>query len=151
MIEKTLLTLPFDAIACVSETTYRSVPTKLSHNTHLITNGMDEHDWDPRHISSESASTFLKERGISDKKFFLYFGRYGKTKGLDLLLKTAYQWLAKHRDFALLVLIPAHDIHRFRSYHHRCSRIVLYPHVSHEMLKELILWSHAVVIPSLTE
>ncbi|MCF8230126.1 MAG: glycosyltransferase family 4 protein [Bacteroidales bacterium] len=88
---------------------------------------------------------------------FTYFGRLGPSKGLDLLIPAAMDFLAEHPDASMKLIIPRekNDILRFVKQSIEGSQIEEQVNFLHELSKEElyreIANSSCVVIPSYSE
>jgi glycosyltransferase involved in cell wall biosynthesis len=84
--EKRVVTAPFDAWHAISESTRRDaiVVGAPADRIHTILLGVDDSEWNPGIPSIDLASFF----GFTDRnRVFLFFGRAGVSKGLDVLIE----------------------------------------------------------------
>jgi glycosyltransferase involved in cell wall biosynthesis len=151
LFEKMLVKLPFYRFIAVSEYTKQSLinagvdPSKIIR----IYNGIDYEDW--------IVHAHRPEQKSKEHYQFIYFGRLGISKGLEILLKTTRMLQAESLKFELVMvvsttpepllreiksMIEAFDLHSsVRIFHHL---------LKHELIQK-ITQSDAVVIPSYSE
>ncbi len=102
LFESNLLRLPFDKFVAVSnatanELTRAGIP---SDKIEIIHNGIDYH-----------AFAKIKREKTNDKKFnYLYFGRLGVSKGLDLILDAAKKFRDNFPNSKLTMIIPKNPV-----------------------------------------
>jgi glycosyltransferase involved in cell wall biosynthesis len=106
MAEKVLLTLPFHRYIAVSDHTAQSLlEAGISSNRVVrIYNGLDEDRL--KGIADEPVS-------LQDPPHFIYFGRLGHSKGLDLIVQGGSRFLEAHPKAAIELIIPDTPV-RFR-------------------------------------
>ncbi|MDA8693131.1 glycosyltransferase family 4 protein, partial [Saprospiraceae bacterium] len=152
LFEKFLLSLPFNHYIAVSKSTKAALINAgiTEEKVTTIYNGIDYSKF-----INQNNSKIIKAR--SGKFKFIYFGRLGISKGLDLILESV-NLLSKHNDgFKLNLVIPTTpkgfykkiigEIERLNIRNH----IDIYSHLPIEELHRLILSSDAAIIPSYSE
>lgn len=97
------------------------------------------------------------KHGLSELFSYSYFGRFGISKGLDILLPAAGRFVKQHPRSRLNLIIPTRPIRQ----HRRIMRLIAqyglqqHVHIQHDLSKETlyrtITTSHCVVIPSYSE
>jgi len=100
--EKSLLRLPFNKFVAVSNATSSSLQNAgiPKDKIEVIHNGIDYEEF-------ETIRTKRKEARTNDEPFnYLYFGRLGVSKGLDLILDAATQFKGSHSNSKLTMIIP---------------------------------------------
>ncbi|MCB0689133.1 MAG: glycosyltransferase family 4 protein [Saprospiraceae bacterium] len=147
LFEWILVQIPFHRFIAVSDYTKKclekaGVPPK---KVVRIYNGIDYTQWQPNTVDHNSKFTFI------------YFGRLGISKGLDMLLEATKILSETHSDFRLLLILPTKPeslyaiiqeyIHRFKLEH----SIQIINHLSQVDLLATISTADAVVIPSYSE
>ena len=148
IFEKFLLRLPFTRFIAVSNfTATKLLDTGISKKRIMtIYNGLDYKEW-----SAE------KVRSTSQPFTFLYFGRLGISKGLDLLVP-AYRAISdSYSDTKLILVIP--DEQNFLSKwifgeldkFDNKELVEVKHHLSRDELKNLMNQSRCVVVPSYSE
>ena len=148
LFEQLLLKMPFHLFIAVSEFTasrllkHRIPPEKIR----TIYNGIDYNKWKPAEVDKES-SNFK----------FIYYGRLGISKGLDLLLP-AFDQLAQQHDHARLILVlPYEPAQQLAFVRKKCDEMPesYRPTLLHELTQENLIGhlcgSNCVVIPSYSE
>ena len=148
LFEWMITKLGFDKFVAVSEA------TKLS----LIESGID-----PNRIemiyNGINYNDFPKHRGTTDDEpfTFLYFGRAGIAKGLDLLIPAFADLIAKKNDARLVLILPAEDnpivrrVMKLIDQLRIASNVLIKNDLSYKALKDEISNADAVVIPSYSE
>ncbi|MBK8502935.1 MAG: glycosyltransferase family 4 protein [Saprospiraceae bacterium] len=151
LFEKLLVKIPFYRFIAVSEFTKQSLtnagvdPSKIIR----IYNGIDYEDW--------TNKTDLEGQDVKDHYQFIYFGRLGISKGLEVLLKATSILQSELFRFRLVLVVsttPDSLLSEIKSMIdeydlHSCVRI--FHHLSKHELIEKITQSDAVVIPSYSE
>lgn len=150
LFEQFLLKCPFKRFVAVSEfTANRLIKYGIpAEKVSVIYNGIDYQKW----TSTESSP--LKKK---DTYHFLYFGRLGISKGLDILTK-AFASLAKRHPEARLTLVlpttPKSLLTRIRDEVNaipESQRPTIMHELPHDELKYAISAADAIVIPSYSE
>lgn len=151
LFERILTKLPFYRFIAVSDHTHDRLieagipPEKVVR----IYNGIDYSQW----ISATPGSGDENSRPYQ----FIYFGRLGISKGLDILLNAAGQLKLDYPDFVLNLVISRdpswllQEIKLLITLHELEKNVKMHHHVSKEHLMELVSRSDAVVIPSYNE
>ncbi|MBK8807296.1 MAG: glycosyltransferase family 4 protein [Bacteroidales bacterium] len=145
--EQIILRLPYKHIVGVSEYTVGRLKEKLPNkkNIQLIYNGLEYtvEQWKPK-------------TRISDFSF-CYYGRLGVSKGLDILLEACVILKQRKVSFDCKIIIPKIPQKIYFSVLNSILKkdiadvISLYHNLSFENLREELLISDCVVIPSYTE
>lgn len=150
LAEKALLSLPFRCYIAVSEHTAQSLVHGgwPAEKITMIYNGLDEGRLTQRHPQSIS---------LAGKPHFIYFGRLGHSKGLDLIVEGGSRFLASHTEAVIELIIPDKPA-RFRKrliqsimLTPTADRFVLTPSLSDAELTAKILAATAILIPSYNE
>ncbi|HRZ43107.1 MAG TPA: glycosyltransferase family 4 protein [Bacteroidales bacterium] len=154
LLERVLLKLPFDRYVAVSEATARAmagigIP---EDRTITIRNGVD---YD--RLKSYLATDGVKDRGEQSSPSFVYYGRLGHSKGLDLIVEGGRLFLESNPDGSIVLVVPAAPA-TFRkrlegaiaATGHQNS-FVLVPPLPEDELFKLISSCTAVLIPSRNE
>ncbi len=148
MFEKVLSKLPFDKIVAVSDYTMMSLQKSGvdSHRLKRIYNGIDYNEFDKR-------STEVRPDGATFQ--FLYFGRVGYSKGLDVLIK-AISYIPIDLDFELCLILPDEPLLKkitelIDTQQLASKKIKVVSSLSFDKLKTSISKSDCVVIPSYSE
>lgn len=145
--EQFLLRLGYDRFVAVSEATEQSLlnagiePGRISH----IYNGLDY--------------TRFKDykRQLPDQFRYVYFGRLGVSKGLDLLLPAAAKFAVDYPDSKLVLIVPRRPVRMFAKIRTRLTElkldqsVELHHDLSDEDLYQQISRASCVVIPSYSE
>ncbi|NND08339.1 MAG: glycosyltransferase family 4 protein [Saprospiraceae bacterium] len=150
--EWSLLRLPFDKFIAVSGSTKEALVEAGVHRekVSLIYNGIDYQQLkqvlaDP--IPSSQRDTYT----------FLYFGRLGISKGLDVLIKALHFLKQRQTQFRLMLIIPPKPASLSRRIHAMVDEWQVGVHIqflselTEEHLFQQVLHSDAVVIPSYNE
>lgn len=147
MYERMLLLFNYDRIIAVSEFTRQRILERgqKAHKVQLIYNGL---------IYSEAEN----HRWLPPENFtFTYFGRLGVSKGLDVFLKAAAQFIETHPDARVKLIVPTHPEHLFHKIISEVNRmngsqnVSLYHNLSFNDLMQEVTTSSCVVIPSQSE
>ena len=148
LFEWMITKLNFEKFVAVSEATKMSLIELgvAGERIEIIYNGIN-YDNFPRHRGT-----------LDDEPFtFLYFGRAGIAKGLDLLIPAFAELLAMRSDARLILILPAEDNPIVRKVlilidqHDISNSIQIKNDLSYKALKDEISNSDAVVIPSYSE
>ena len=102
LFERNLLRLPFDKFVAVSNAT-ASALSKVGipdYKIEVIHNGIDYAEFEK----------IEKEKLVQQKFNYLYFGRLGVSKGLDLILDAADKFKTSHPNSKLTMIIPKNPI-----------------------------------------
>lgn len=140
--------LSFDRYVGVSEYTKNSLLSSgiSKQRVERIYNGINYEGW-PEHQGS----------GRDQPYTFLYFGRVGHAKGMDVLLKAYQQLLEKRKDHQLTLVVPSENTSLLRKIKKLIVAYKLESHITikHDLpYKDLlseIAHADAVVIPSYSE
>ena len=148
IFEQFLLRLPFTQFIAVSDFTASRLRNSGISDSRIETvyNGLEYDEW------------LIKDTHSESQPFtFLYFGRLGISKGLDLLLP-AYRSISKsYTNTKLVLVIPAEHnrlsrwISRETEKFPNASFVEIMHNLSREELKKLIHRSRCVVVPSYSE
>lgn len=144
--ESFILHLRFHRFIAVSDYTARCLhhmgirKSKIS----MIYNGLDYKQYNPEAYSPPEKFTFT------------FFGRLGISKGLDLLLESAPEFLSKHPDARLRLILPTRPKGFFRRIKKKLNSLPdkqyeLYHNLSTDELQNSLQHSSCVVIPSYSE
>ena len=147
--EKLLLALPFHAFIAPSEYTKRrliesGVPPE---KTHRIYNGLDYGKIGQQQKRTSPTAPFS----------FLYFGRLGISKGLDILLAATELLQKGEKEFSLLLILPTQPksfLQKIRALiiHHNLQQVTnVLHHLDEDTLARQVQSSDCVVIPSYSE
>lgn len=146
--EQLLLRIHFDAIVAVSQSTA----------SRLIDAGVDENKIEV--IYNGLPDNFIKKdiwRGKLNARKFLYVGRLGVSKGLDLLLPAFYAAYQQHKDIHLDVIVHnqkdriAQWMNAFQIQHSGDRAISFLPALSRKELENAYTEYDALIIPSRAE
>ena len=149
LFEKFLLLLPFSHYIAVSDST-RSALVKAGIKESKITkiyNGIDYSKFKNIELPDSKSEQYK----------FIYYGRLGISKGLDLLLDGVHQLSHSNKSFILNLVIPKTPASFYNKIIKEIEKlnikkhIKLYSHLPYSKLQSLILSSDAVVIPSYSE
>jgi D-inositol-3-phosphate glycosyltransferase len=153
LFEKIIISLPYDKIIAVSNSTKGTLKGK---NAQVIYNGVDSNFYRRGHYDGKRVR---KQLGLDDQFVYFFYGRPGVSKGLEYLIQSV-PMIAKVIPNSKLLLIMSHD----KTYQHRFAAILKmienlqikpYVHLSEPVprneLPEYLTASDCVVIPSLTE
>ncbi len=140
--------LSFDKYVAVSDYTKQSLlEAGVAENRVIrIYNGITYDKW-PEHTGSDSSQPFT----------FLYFGRVGYAKGVDVLIDGYKTISEKKENHRLILVVPSEDTPLLRktkdliSNYNLSSKIVMKHDLSFESLVQEIASADAVVIPSYSE
>lgn len=144
--EQLVVRLPFQKFIAVSDYTHISLlEYHLPERVIRIYNGL-EYPSNPI------------PRNLSESEFnFLFFGRLGVSKGLDLLLDASEQFYARHSNVRLTLIIPTVP----RAFYNKIMRIIKLKklegkiRILHSLpqatLNSELAAAHCVVVPSYTE
>lgn len=142
--EQFVLRLPFSQFVAVSEYTRKSLLAyKSERKVVRIYNGLDYY---PKAI-----------RGLNSGKGFLFFGRLGVSKGIDILLGACQILASKGQQFHLTIVIPKVPFALYRRITEEIaqsnyrSNICLKHHLSDTELQSEIETASCVIIPSYSE
>lgn len=149
LFEKLLLKLPFNKFVAVSEYTETRLAEVGVPQTKItkIYNGIDYEDWQPTKINTSDSGEFR----------FLYFGRLGISKGLDLLIPAFSQLAMTEKSFSLTLIIPRipasllNEVKTMIAENSPGADIKIKHHLSFEELKHEVGHASCVVIPSYSE
>ena len=106
LFEKALLKLPFSKFIAVSKSTATNLEASgiKKDKINQIYNGIDYAEFTDINQVTEATES---ETQIQNEQFeFVYFGRLGISKGLDLLLSGVKSLSQKRKDFKLTLIIP---------------------------------------------
>ena len=153
LFEQFLVRLPFTHFIAVSEATKKRLQESSvkSNKVTRIYNGIDYSEFDKisinEPIQNKNSKTYT----------FLYFGRLGISKGLDLLLEAIKLLNEKNNNFRLNLVIPLEPnnfhqliIKTLKEYGVD-DKVDIYSELPYSELQELIQQADAVVIPSYSE
>lgn len=148
LFEWMITKLNFDKFVAVSDATRQSLLDSgiSKERIEMIYNGINYKDF-PNHKGSASKSPFT----------FLYFGRAGIAKGLDILIPSFANFISNETDARLILILPKEDnpivrkVMEMISSYELSSSIIIKNDLSYSDLKNEISTSDAVVIPSYSE
>ena len=150
LFEKLLLKLPFDKFIGVSKSTSNNLAKAGVDSKRIATiyNGLDYQDFE-----------LVKPVKEHQEKHYVYtfFGRLGISKGLDLLLPAAFEICEKYTDARLQLIIPKVPpffLKRIKDTIESSDvkdQIIIKHELSFTELKETLVLSNCVVIPSYSE
>jgi glycosyltransferase involved in cell wall biosynthesis len=150
LAEKTLLSLPFHRYIAVSDHTAQSLPKAGVSPGKVIRiyNGVDE-----ERLKTLSAEPIA----LQGTPHFIYFGRLGHSKGLDLIVQGGSRFLESHPNAAIELIIPETPV-RFRkkllNTIRQCTtpdRFIITPSLADHELFQKICSATAILIPSYNE
>ena len=153
LFEQFLVRLPFAHFIAVSEATkIRLQESKVKKNKITrIYNGIDYSEIVNLNLEASSQKT------EDDRFTFLYFGRLGISKGLDLLLDAIKLIDQENKHFILHLVIPLEPsnfhnliLSTLKEYGIK-ERVIVHSELPYSELQSLIVASDAVVIPSYSE
>lgn len=153
-LERALLMLPFDRYVAVSEATARDLcdhkdPNKVS----MIHNGIDTEHFNPARIDR---NIFRKKWALKpDEYAFLYYGRPGISKGVDVLVR-AFSRVEDSKARLVLILSEkpkkSYDaVKKLIKNLDLGARVILKKSVPYRDLPGFIMAADTVVVPSLAE
>ncbi len=149
LFEKFLLLLPFHRFIAVSAATAKSLQANGIRKEKITTihNGIDYNEFPPANSSREIGRTFR----------FIYFGRLGISKGLDILLAGLELLSKDFGNFNMTLVIPTQP----EGFHKQIKKIIsdknldevigIKSDLEKEVLMGEIRKSDAVIIPSYSE
>lgn len=147
IFEKCLLKLPFDRFIAISEFTKDS----------LIESGIKPDKIDRIYCGIDYEKLPQKIDHPNPTFRFLYFGRLGISKGLDILLSAIKILKKKQKDFVLYLIIPTKP-YKLRQVildliiqYNISDKIIIMSNLAYDNLTEEIVKSDAVVVPSYSE
>jgi glycosyltransferase involved in cell wall biosynthesis len=149
LFERMLVKIPFYRFIAVSKHTCNKLISAgvPAGKVTLIYNGISYEDW---------KAPFEKkaEKGIYE---FIYFGRLGISKGLNILLEASHILFKREKDFRLTLIIPDKSRNFFKYIKNLIKRfsmhqvITILHHLPKEDLIKRICHADAVIIPSYNE
>ena len=148
LYERFLLKLPYARLVAVSDFTAASLVTKGISPSKIIRiyNGLD----------NRKLEAFGRRFSLlpSDQERFVYYGRLGHSKGLDIIIAGGAMYLKEHPEACVELIIPDTPV-RFRRKVEKAiietnlsERFILTPSLPQEDLYESICKATAVLIPS---
>jgi len=140
--------LPFDRFVAVSDYTRRALSQGgvAPHRIRRIYNGIDYRGF-PDHRGSAEGAPYT----------FLFYGRLGVAKGVDLLLQAYSRLLEERQDHRLLMVVPSEQTPIFSEVRTMTEQLDISKYIEwqhdldHKKLLSLIANIDAVVIPSYSE
>jgi glycosyltransferase involved in cell wall biosynthesis len=146
LYEKFILHLPFTKFIGVSEFTFQKlIESKASKKVIKIFNGID-------YSALELPIVKEKLSGFN----YLFFGRLGVSKGIDLMIEAAKIFNAKHKDATFHFVLPKYPkpmrkkvMEYFKS--HQPKQVKLYHELPYKELLQLKAKVNCAVIPSISE
>lgn len=144
LFEQIILKLPFTKTIAVSNFTFNKLLKNKVKNVVCIHNGITYNQTITNWNEPQSSFTFT------------FFGRLGVSKGLDLIIPAARQFLEKHPDSIFNLITPRHPKALYNKvkkmvYKTQYPQIRFYHELSNEGLSEKLFASHCIVIPSYSE
>jgi D-inositol-3-phosphate glycosyltransferase len=155
-LEKMVMSLSFDRFVCVSEYTGNSVKNLgiPSNKIEIIYNGIDYDLFNPN-VAKDNR--IRQKLNIKDNFIYLSYGRPGISKGIEYLVQ-AVPLISQKIPESKLILILAHEpkenyenIKNLIRDSKMESRIILLDPVQKTELRDYIMASDCVVVPSLSE
>jgi len=147
LFENFLLKLNFDHFVAVSNYTYNC----------LVKNGIGESKIKRIYNGINYDNYPKRERKVNDKFKFIYFGRLGISKGLDILLEATKILNEKGKVFELLLVIPKgpkslrKKIELLIESYRIGSKIIFKSELTKDNLIDEIVSANASVVPSYSE
>lgn len=151
LFEWMLLKLPFSHFVAVSDFTKASlIKAGISaHRIDRIYNGMD-------YMQLDRYAAAAAEK-MSEKVRFVYYGRLGHSKGIDLIIRAGAIFLEAHQEASIELIVPRSPA-RFRRKVEQAAgglpvakRMIFTDSLPREELFERLLKATAVLIPSYRE
>ena len=147
--EKFLLKLPFYKFIAVSNYTSQSLSKNgiPSDKIEMIYNGISYDQWQSSSDNNNETQKFT----------FLYFGRLGISKGLNILLEAIYLLSKKRKDFKINLVIPETPINLYKEVHRIIESFEIKAYIDImsdlkiEELQNIIRSSDCTIIPSYSE
>lgn len=144
--EQLLLYIPFDRFIAVSNFTASQLELNgiSQHKISMIYNGLDYDEFNSTKKREKPNATFR----------FLYFGRLGISKGLDILIQGAAQC---KRDFELILILPKNPasfletIKLLITKYKLESKTKIFHELDFESLKQNVADADTVIVPSYSE
>lgn len=146
LYEKFILNLPFEKFIGVSEFTFQKlIESKASKKVVKIFNGID-------YSALELPIVKEKLSGFN----YLFFGRLGVSKGIDLMIEAAKIFNEKHKDATFHFVLPKYPkpmrkkvMEYYKS--HQPKQVKLYHELPYNELLQLKAKVNCAVIPSISE
>ncbi|NOR86605.1 MAG: glycosyltransferase [Bacteroidales bacterium] len=147
LYEWAILKLKFDHYIAVSEFTKNKLIESgiPSHKVHRIYNGINREDYEVAEIQKPDNFTFS------------YFGRLGVSKGLDIILPAAKEFISQHPQSVFKCIIPQTPQAFYKKVLSDIEKldfgenILILHHLSFDDLKKEIRSSNCILIPSYSE
>lgn len=143
LFEKLLLALPFDSFHAISNHTHKKMLRYVPKSKSLM-------------IYPFVENVIKAEINIKRQNYFLFFGRAGKTKGLDLLIDSIIELNKRNMIFPFVLIIGKHPkgerekiIDKIKK--HQLANVLVLNSQPKDKLKIYIQLAKAVIVPSLTE
>jgi glycosyltransferase involved in cell wall biosynthesis len=143
LFEKLLLALPFDSFHAISNHTHKKMLRYVPKSKSLM-------------IYPFVENVIKAEINIKRQNYFLFFGRAGKTKGLDLLIDSIIELNKRNMIFPFVLIIGKHPkgerekiINKIKK--HQLANVLVLNSQPKDKLKIYIQLAKAVIVPSLTE
>jgi glycosyltransferase involved in cell wall biosynthesis len=152
LFEKFLLALPFSHYIAVSNST-KDALVNAGIPVEKVTTIYNGIDYDK--FKKESITTSSKNESRDFR--FIYFGRLGISKGLDLILKAVELLMKENKNFKLQLVIPKTPKGFYKKIINEIERLKIKKyidvrsHLSIDELRRLIVSSDAALIPSYSE
>ncbi len=160
-LEKLIYILPFDHYVCVSDATKEDllkigIPHQKATTIH---NGFDYHFWNPKEFSVSDREKIRKKLDFEKKYIYFSWGRPGPSKGFSTLLK-AVPLIQERIPSALCVLMLSNvEMHEKTKKELFAlikkmkleDKVRIVESLPYDQLKEYLVASDLVVIPSLSE
>ena len=145
--EKIVSQLPFDRVVAVSDYTKNSLSNKgvPKHKLSRIYNGLDYSEFT------------IESSELEKNKTFIFVGRLGVSKGYDLLLPAIDKFLSHHPEYLFHMVIPRRPVGLFKTINKKIhslnnrNRIKLFHHLPKEELKQFMMASEFIIVPSYSE
>ena len=156
LLEKLIISLPFDKYVCVSRHTYNSLKAVRARDKELevIYNGIDTDLFNPMKADGERVRRRL---GLDNHFLYTYYGRPGISKGVEYLVQSVLfiaQKIPDSKLFLILAKDPANGYEGIKKMIERLNiedRVILLEPVPRVEMPDYIAASDCVVVPSLSE
>jgi len=156
LLEKWIISLPFDRYVCISRYTYNSLKAVRARDNKLevIYNGIDTDLFNPM---KADGGRIRRKLGLDNHFIYMYYGRPGISKGVEYLVQAVPFITKEIPDSKLLLILASDPANRYEIIKKLIEdlnikdRIILLDPVPRAELPDYIAASDCVVIPSLSE
>lgn len=156
LLEKFLISLPFDRYVCVSRHGYDSLKVVRAGGEKLevIYNGVDIDLFNSKKADGERIRRRL---GLGNHFLYMYFGRPGISKGVEYLVQSVPFVAQKIPNSKLLLILAKDPANRYKSIKKMIEglniedKLVLFEPVPRAEMPDYIAAADCVVVPSLSE